>query len=348
MDNKRMSSKIGLPPGSLIHIGKRRADKVTLTLYRYDSNHFEESKINIIEDFVTPKDKDKINWLNIDGLHDTNTIKKIGESYNLHPLLLEDILNTKHRPKVELFNDYIFITFKMLGYDKNRIKINYEQVSIVLGKNYVLSFQEKQGDIFDPIRERIRNAKGKVREKGADYLVYLLVDIVVDNYFSIVDHIGEEIEALEEKVTKTPGEEFLNKIQKLKRELIFLRKSILPLKDAIGSLEKESEESAAKYFRDVLDHTVNIIEIMETYRDMLTSLLSIYHSNITNKMNNVMKVLTIVATIFIPLTFVTGIYGMNFKYMPELDWKLGYMLVWSIIIGISVTMLIYFKRKKWL
>lgn len=288
----------------------------------------------------------------MDGVHQLADIEKIGTHFKIHPLVLEDIMNTGQRPKIEIFDDYIFIVLKMLRYDEAENETKIEQVSIILGSNFVISLQESKGDVFDSIRERIRSDRGRIRKMGADYLAYTLIDAVVDNYFVILEKLGEEIEDIEDELVSNPSPETLQTIHSLKREMIFLRKSVWPLRELISRLERwESpliDKSIYIYLRDLYDHTIQVIDAIETFRDMLSGMLDIYLSSISNRMNEVMKVLTIIATIFIPLTLIAGIYGMNFTYMPELKSPWGYPMVYVVMLAIGVVMLIYFRRKKWL
>jgi len=260
----------------------------------------------------------------LDGIHQLDNIEKIGEHFKIHPLVLEDIMNTGQRPKMEDFNDYLFIVLKMLSYDEEENETKTEQVSLILSSKFVISFQESEGDVFDPVRERIRSDRGRIRKMGVDYLAYSLIDAIVDNYFMVLEKIGEKIEDIEDELVKNPTPEVLHTIHRLKRELIFLRKSVWPLREVISRLERwESpliDKSIDIYLRDVYDHTIQVIDALETFRDMLSGMLDIYLSSLSNRMNEVMKVLTIIATIFIPLTLISSIYEMNFKYMPELDW----------------------------
>jgi len=261
-------------------------------------------------------------------------------------------MNTGQRPKMEDFGDYLFIVLKMLHYDEEEDETKTEQVSLILSSKFVISFQENEGDVFDSVRDRIRSDRGRIRKMGVDYLAYSLIDAIVDNYFMVLEKIGEKIEDIEDEMVKNPTPEVLHTIHRLKRELIFLRKSVWPLREVISRLERwESpliDKSIDIYLRDVYDHTIQVIDALETFRDMLSGMLDIYLSSVSNRMNEVMKVLTIIATIFIPLTLVAGIYGMNFKYMPELDWFWGYPMVYMIMLAIGVVMLIYFRKKKWL
>jgi magnesium transporter len=349
---KKRSKKAGLPPGTLVHIGEKKADTPKITVMDYDEAHFQEKEIKTIEECFLFKDKPTVTWINIDGLHQVEILEKLGECYGLHPLVLEDILNTDQRPKMEDYGEYLYIVLRMLNYNDKSSEIESEQISLVLGPNFVFSFQEREGDTFNPIRDRIRNSKGRIRKMGADHLAYTLLDSIIDNYFIILEKLGEKIEFLEEEVVTQPGPETLQTIHHLKREMIFLRKGVWPLREVISGLERgESsliKESTGIYLRDVYDHTIQTIDTIETYRDMVSGMLDIYLSSISNRLNAVMKVLTIIATIFMPLTFIAGIYGMNFKYMPELEWRWGYPAIWFAVVLISVSMLIYFKRKRWL
>lgn len=347
----KRSKKAGLPPGTLVHIGEHKTEKVRINVIDYDEKQLNEMEALTIETCFPFRDSPTVTWINIDGVHQVDIIEKLGSCYNLHPLLLEDILNTEQRPKMEDFGDYLFLVLKMLEIDENGV-IEAEQVSLVLGPNYVISFQEHEGDVFNAVRERIRKNKGRVRKSGADYLAYALMDSIVDNYFLILEQIGERIEATEQQLTENPTPETLHAIRDLKREMIFLRKSVWPLREVINTLQRGESplihESLGVYLRDVYDHTIQIIDTVESLRDMISGLLDVYLSSISNRMNEVMKVLTIFASIFIPLTFVAGVYGMNFKFMPELEWGWGYFAVLCVMALTAGTLLVYFRRKKWL
>ena len=349
---KRQSKTAGLPPGTLVHVGERKTEKVRITFMDYDEHDFQEKQVSNIEDCFPFKDTPTVTWINIDGLHNTEIIEKLGKKFELHPLILEDILNTGQRPKFEDFDNYVFIVLKMLSYDEPNQATQSEQVSLVLGANFVISFQESIGDVFEQIRDRIRNVKGRIRKMASDYLTYAILDAVVDNYFIILEKLGDKIEYMEEELVSEPTEKTLKQIHAIKREMVFLRRSVWPLREMTSSLERSEskliKESTGIYLRDVYDHTIQVIDTVETFRDMVSGMLDIYLSSLSNKMNSVMKVLTIIATIFIPLTFVAGVYGMNFKYMPELEWKWGYFIVLIIMAVVAAVMLIYFKRKKWL
>jgi magnesium transporter len=348
---KKRSEKTGLPPGTLVHIGEKKAEIQKITIMDYSEAHFQEKEIKTIEECFLFKETPTVTWVNIDGLHQVEILEKLGECYGFHPLVLEDILNTDQRPKIEDYGEYLYIVLKMLDQSNKSNEILTEQISLILGPSFVISFQESEGDVFDPIRERIRSGKGGIRKMGADYLAYALLDSIVDNYFIVMEKLGEKIEFLEEELVKRPIPETLQTIHHLKREMIFFRKAVWPLREVIGGLERGElplvKETTRKYLRDVYDHTIQVIDIIETFRDMVSGMLDIYLSSVSNRLNAVMKVLTIIATIFMPLTFIAGIYGMNFKYMPELEWRWGYPAVWFAVVLIGVSMLIYFKRKGW-
>jgi magnesium transporter len=350
---KKRSQKAGLPPGTPMHIGDRKSETTRIQLIRYNEQEVEEKELNEVDECILYKSQPEVTWINIVGLHQVEVIEKLNECFGLHPLVLEDILNTDQRPKIEDLDDYVFIVLKMLFPGKDQESdFESEQISIILGPRFVLTFQERQGDVFDPIRERLRNGKGRLRKTGPDYLVHALVDTVVDHYFIVLEKMGEKIEILEEALIAQPTPATLQVIHQLKREMIFFRKSVWPLREVIGSLERgESsliEKTTLIYLRDVYDHTIQVIDTIETFRDMLSGMLDIYLSSISNRMNEVMKVLTIIATIFIPLTFIAGLYGMNFKYMPELEWPWGYPMILALMLAVAVFMLFYFRRKKWI
>lgn len=348
----RSVEKAGRPPGTLIHVGERKTDRMRISVIDYDESSADEHELGDIEECFPFKDTETVTWINVDGIHDTEAIQKLGDCYGLHPLLLEDVVNTNQRPKLEEFDDYVFLVLKMLLLDKEERRPEFEQVSLVLGPNYVISFQEREGDVFETVRERIRSGKGRVRRGGADYLAYALLDSIVDGYFVVLETFGEHIETLEEELVAEPDRRTLQRLNDMKRETIFLRKSVWPLREVISALQREEsalvKDSTRIYLRDVYDHTIQVIDTVETFRDMLTGMLDIYLSSVSNRMNEVMKVLTVIATIFIPLTFIAGVYGMNFRFMPELGWQWGYPLAWFVMVLIGVLMVAFFKRKKWL
>jgi len=349
----KRSRKAGLPPGSVVHIGERKAESVRITLIDYDETNYRQEEVAEVERCFELKTTPTVTWINIDGVHDTALIEKVGNHFGLHHLVQEDIVSTGQRPKFEDYDDYLFVVFRMLTYDEQERAIDSEQVSLVLGRNFVISFQEHVGDVFEQVRERIKAGKGRIRKMGCDYLAYSLMDATVDNYFSVLERMGERIEVLEEKLVAEPDEKTLNEIHDLKSEMLYLRKSVWPLREVINGLEKSESDLISDgtniYFRDVYDHTIQIIDTIESLRDMVSGMLDIYLSSLSNRLNAVMKVLTIIATIFIPLSFFAGVYGMNFKYMPELNWKWAYPLgFWVFIIVVVCGMLVFFRRKKWL
>jgi len=323
--------------------------KVILELFQYDEKEFKGFTDLGIDELLTKQKPELVNWINLDGLHDRNIIGKIGEYFSLHSLLLEDI-SKDHQPKVEEYENYLFFTLKMLYRIENDV-IDYEQISFVLGKNYLISFQEKEGDLFGPLRERIRLDQGRIRKKKADYLLYRLIDIIVDNYYTVLDSIGQQIEQIEDNIyNNSPGQEF-RKIQRLKKELIYLRKALYPLRDAMSKLIKDEsgfiDSSNSRFFSDIYNHVAHLIDSLDTYKDLTSGLMDIYINTLNTRMNEVMKVLTVISTIFIPLTFIVGVYGMNFDFMPELHWKLGYFGVLGAMLVVVVVMIRYFRYKKW-
>ena len=349
---RKTARKVGLPPGTLVQVEEKKAEKARISIIDYDEAQFQEKEAATIEECFPFKDKPTVTWINIDGIHQTDILEKIGAHLGIHPLVLEDIMNPGQRPKMEDFEDYIYVIAKMIFFDNKKNDIEAGQLSIILGPNFVISFQEKEGDIFNPIRDRIKKARGRIRKMKSDYLAYTLLDTIVDHYFIVLEKLGEKIEGMEEELVTKPTPETLQSIHNLKRELIFLRKSIWPLREVVNVLERgESsliDESTGIYLRDVYDHTIQVVDTVETFRDMVSGMLDIYLSSISNKMNEVMKVLTIIATIFIPLTFVAGLYGMNFKYIPELEWHWGYFAALFVMAMIGFGMVMYFRNKKWL
>ena len=338
-----MSKKKTIPPPT--------APKVILELITYNREAHSKFDNLALEDLLQKLQPERVNWINVDGLNSLETLEKLQAHFSLHALLIDDVLNDQ-RPKAEEFDDYLFFTLKMLyRIDLTCSDIDYEQISFVLGKDFLISFQEKEGDLFDGFRERIRLDQGKVRKKQADYLLYRLIDIIVDNYYNVLDRIGDLIEETEDTVYEDPSNQTFHDIQSLKKELIYLRKALYPLREALGKIVKgESEfiqEENLRYFADVYDHVAHLIDSLDTYKDLTSGLLDIHINAMNTRMNEVMKVLTVISTIFMPLTFIVGVYGMNFEFMPELSWKWGYFGVWGVMAVVVVTMLMFFKRKKW-
>jgi magnesium transporter len=350
---KQHSKKTGLPPGTLLHVGDEKRQKAKVVLMEYTAEKFFEKTECYIQDFLQKIPQDTVTWYNIEGIHDVSLIETVGKELGLHQLTLEDIVHSGQRAKFEDFDDYLFIVLKMLRYNKEKHQLQSQQVSMVLGKGYLMTFQENDWDVFEIIRKRIRKNNGNVRQMGCDYLAYALIDAIVDHYYEILEHFGDMMDQLEEELLAHPTEKTLHKIHTIKRDFILLRKSIWPLREVAGALQKDESELLSNetqlHLRDVQDHAVQVIDALESSRDLVSGMLEIYLSAVSNKMNSIMKVLTLIATIFIPLTFVTGIFGMNFEKMPEL--KQTWMYPWGFWIIIAATvvgMVFYFRKRKWL
>jgi magnesium transporter len=347
---KRVSGKTGLPPGSLIHIGKVLTDSVEINLTEFNSDEIIHKKISSLDGLDVTNDSFN-SWIEISGLHDIKIIESVGKTLGISPLVLEDILNTEHRPKFDIQEGMIFLTLKAFSLSESK-EVQTEQASFVLGKGFLASFQESHHSWFDPVKFRLDNSVGKIRHRGLDFILYSLIDVIVDQYYAVVEHIGDELEDLEEMIFENPSQELLEKIGIIKKEIINIRKSLTPLLEAISKLNRDEpdliEQEAMQYYSDIYDHIIQIIDYIDTYRELSAELKESYLSNITLRTNQVMKLLTIITTIFIPLTFIVGIYGMNFRNMPELYWKYGYFCVLAIMLIIMAGMLIYFRRKKWL
>jgi len=345
------AAKAGLPPGTIVHIGQKRSDQVKITFTEFSESRYESREIKEFKEFLPLKDKPVITWIDINGIHNLGTIENIGQYFNLHPLILEDIANSEQRPKVEDLGEHLFVVLKSLSYDPEK-KLGIEQISLIIGSNFVITFQENGEDVFLPIKNRIKNSAGKIRMMGADYLAYSLIDAIVDNYFVILEEIGFKLDILEEELVTNPTRDTLRLIHQLKREMLLIRKSIWPSREVISTLQRGElsffDEVAILHLRDVYDHAIQVIDTIETLRDMLSEMLDIYLSSISNRINDVMKVLTIITTLFIPLTFIAGVYGMNFKYMPELNWRYSYPVVLFTMLLLGILMLVFFRKKKWL
>ena len=345
-------SQLGPPSGHLVSAGEERADPVKIGLIRYNQNQFEEKEAKTVEECFLPADSRLVTWINIDGLEDPAVIEKIATHFDIHPLVLEDMLNTDQRPKTDDYGDYLFIVLKSLRYDERKGKVTDEQISLVFGPDYVLSLRERESDSFNPVEARLKKPRSLMRQVGSDYLAYALMDAIVDNYFVLFEKIGKEIEDLEEELIAEPTVETLENIHDLKRTLIFLRKSVWPVREVIANLEKldpsRITRSTQIYLRDVYDHSVRVLETIEGYHDLISGMPDIYLSSVSNRLNEVMKVLTIIATIFIPITFITGVFGMNFKDMTVLDLPFafpGSLILMACVVGF---LLIYFRRKRWI
>lgn len=325
-------------------------EKVILEIITYDRTNYERFVAADVPDLVSRIKPEQVNWVNLDGIANTAIIEKLQNHFSLHTLLVEDIL-TDQRPKAEEYESYLFVTLKML-YRIDGSEVDYEQISFVLGTNYLLTFQEKEGDLFDAFRERIRLDQGRVRKKKADYLLYRLIDITVENYYNVLDNLGEQIDEIENSIRTDTSDEAFHRIQTIKKELIYLHKALYPLRDALGKVLKDEsdfiQEENVPYFSDVYDHVIHLIDSLDTYRDLTASLTDQYHNIQNSKLNDVIRVLTIISTIFMPLTFIVGVYGMNFRYLPELEWRHGYATVWGVMIAIALGMVGFFRYKRWL
>lgn len=345
------SEKAGSLPGSLIHLGEQKMEEVLVAAVDYNQDYCTRRLIDEMSDLAMAKDVHANTWITIAGLHDVAVIDSVGQFFGIHPLLLEDILNTDQRPKLEQYNDYVYLILKALSLGENG-RIQTEQISIVLGKTFVLTFEEQEDDTFQALRQRLENEQSRLRRQGADFLAYSLLDVIVDNYFLILENLGDRIEDLEDDLISNADRDTLEEIQYLKRELLHLRRSVWPLREVIGALQRGDSELFDRgtliYLRDVYEHTIQVIDTLETYRDIVSGLLDIYLSGLSNKLNEVMKVLTVISTIFIPITFVTSLYGMNFDYMPELHWRWGYWGVWGVVLVTAVAMIFFFRHKRWL
>lgn len=345
------SKKVALAPGTLVYVGEERHEAPQISLISYNADHLEEKVLGDIKEAFSYKAKEDVTWVNIDGVHQVSLIEEIGNHYNIHPLVLEDIVHTNQRPKVEEHDHYLYIILKMFYPGSGEKGITCEQVSLLVGKNFVISFQEKPGDVFGLLRNRIKAGKGRIRIGGADYLAYAIIDAIVDHYFVVLERTGEALERLEDEINHKPETSTLSAVHRVKRELMFLRKSIWPLREVVNQLSKNDfdliQEETLPYLKDVYDHTIQVVETIESFRDTAGGLQDLYMTVMSNRMNEVMKVLTIIATLFIPPTFIAGIYGMNFEHMPELHVQTGYFFVLGIMVTSIVGMLIYFKCKKW-
>ena len=348
----KRSRKTGLPPGSLVHIGPERAEKTRITVLDYDAERVEEREIHTVEELAPYVGKPSVTWIDVVGIHEPKVIEQIGCQFQIHPLLMEDIMNTTQRPKIDDLGKYICLILKMITFDETVMELRIEQLSLVFSDDFVLSFQESESGIFKPLRDRIRNSLGRIRKMGTDYLAYSIMDGVVDHYFVVMEQMGEKIDSLENDVVANPKRETLRGVQRLRDEILLVRRSVWPLREVISLLERAEsplvDKSSSFFFRDVYEHTIQVMDTVDTYRDILSGMFDIYLSSISNRLNEVMKVLTIIATIFMPLTFLAGVYGMNFEHMPELKWQYGYFMLWGVMIVIALTMLSYFRKRKWI
>ncbi len=348
---RTIAQKAGLPPGSLVYVGKKQAEEPLVTVFDYSENAYREMIAGTVTETFPYRDSRTVSWINLSRVSEAGAVEKIGEHFRIHPLILEDILTQGQLPKYEDMEDYLVIILNMLSFDEQERNVRAEQVSIIFGINYLITFQEIEGDVFDSVRDRIRTGKGRIRRMGSDFLAYSLIDAVVDHYFVVIEKLAERIDEIEEELLKDSDRQTLHKIHQLRRELLLLRKSVWPLREMAGSLERSESplvrDATAMYFRDVYDHIVQIIETVEVYRDMLSGILDMYFSSVSHRLNEIIRVLTIISTIFIPLTFIAGVYGMNFRYMPELDEPWAYPAIWGVMIVVAFIMLLFFRRKKW-
>jgi magnesium transporter len=350
---KKRSKKAGLAPGTLMHIGAPQTGSTKIELIEYDASHLEKRQLASLNECALPKPAPTVTWINVDGVSQVEVMQHFGDCFGIHPLVLEDILATDQRPKAEDYGAYLYVVLKMLAVDGKTGEIRAEQLSIILGENYVLSFQEGlEGDVFEPVRVRLNNEMGRLRVAGADYLLHALLDVIVDNYFLVLEKLAERIEEVEDELIETPTTDTVHGIYRLKREMLFLHKAIWPLREVVGGLQRRDspliQDVTVIYLRDLYDHTVQVVDTLETLRDMLSGMLDIYLSSVSNRLNEVMKVLTIIATIFMPLSFIVGLYGMNFKNMPELEWHYGYYAVLLLMVAIVAGMMFYFRKKRWI
>jgi magnesium transporter len=349
---RRMARKVGMPPGSLVYTGEKKHLAAKITVTRYNEQAIVERQSDSFTECEIVADPSEVIWINVTGTSRVKDLEKLGECFKIHPLVLEDILEEGQRPKVEDYDDYLYIVLNSIRPVSEGEELAAEEISLVLGPHYLLSFYAGDDDIYAPVRERLLQAKGRIRKLGADYLAYSLIDLVVDSYFIELEKFGDQIESLEDEVVANPSPQTLREVHRFKNDMIMLRKSLWPLREVIARLERRESplisENLSNYFRDVYDHTIIAIDTVETYRDILSGMLDIYLSSMSNRLNQIMKVLTVIATIFMPLTFITSLYGMNFKNMPELQWEYGYYGVIGIIVVIALSMLEYFRRKQWL
>ncbi len=349
---RNRSKTIGQPAGTLIHIGEQKTDFSAISVFGYDEEREFHMSVENFAECAVWKDKQRVLWINIDGLHDVSVVEAAGKLFGIHPLTLEDILQTGQRPKIEDFESYLFLVLRTLEVEQETGNAVEEQLSVVIGSNYVLTFQEKPGDMFDTVRERIKSSGTALRKRGADYLAYTLIDAVVDNYFGVLEQLEERIELLDQELFTTSGKETFQSIYALKKEVILLRKSVWPLREIINSISRDhykviDDEATWRFFRDVYDNVILIIETIETYRDIVIGMYDTWLAIVNNRMNEIMKVLTTIATIFMPLSFLAGVYGMNFRFMPGLEWQWGFYALLGVMVLIFMGMMVYFRTRKW-
>lgn len=356
--HKRMSHKIGLKPGSLLYVGPERTEKATITIFDYTETELTEREADKVQDCFSYQDLKTMTWIQVQGLHEVELVRKLGEYFEFHPLILEDILNTHLRPKFEDAREYLFFALKRIELPETDGDLISDQVSVIWGERYVISFTERATGILDPVRERIRKTSPRIRFMNSDYLAYAIIDTIVDHYFVTLENMGDRIEGIDDELIDNPEPEQLQEIHELKQELVQIRKAIWPVREAVNMLDRSESRlisaDTRPYIRDLYDHAIQIRDTIDTYRDMVSGLTDLYMTSVSNRMNNVMKVLTIIATIFIPLSFLAGVYGMNFDTsvsgwnLPELGMKYGYPLFWVLVLIIGGGLLLFFRKKKWL
>jgi magnesium transporter len=308
--------------------------------------------VSSVAELIPYKDTDTVTWVIVEGLADIDLIQELGQAFDIHPLVLEDIVNTQQRPKLDDYEEYLYLVLKRFEVVGEKFRVGQEQISLLLFNNILFTFKEKRDELFNPVISRLQSEKGRIRTYSSDYLAYIVLDTIVDGYFALQDSLDLFADDLEDRLFDRPGPELLSSIQQVKRELIFVRKSMTPLREMLAALERSDSELLSDkthiYLRDVYDHAIRVIEAVDSYRDLITGMLEIYLTSVSNRLNEIMKVLTVFSTIFIPLTFITGIYGMNFQNMPELEWPWSYPILWGVFISIPVALLIYFRKRKWL
>lgn len=349
---QRGGHKPGTAPGVLVSTGRKKVEEVRIRTFEYDGDRLQEAEPKTVEEALPLRDNPPVGWMNLDGLHDPEIMRRIRDHFDLHLLVMEDVVTVGQRAKVEEYDGYIYLAVPMLSFHEETLTVEVEQLSLILGPNWVLTFQERPGDVFDPVRERLRTAYGRIRHRGADYLAYALLDAVVDRYFGVLERLGDAAEVLELKIMEDPSEALALQVNHLKREFLLLRKLVWPLREIMGSLIRTESplvtESTQVFLRDVHDHAVQVIDTVETLRDVASSMTDLYVSMLGQRTNDVMKVLTIMASIFIPLTFMAGIYGMNFEFMPELGYPWAYPALWGAMILVAGGMVVYFRKKGWM
>lgn len=350
---RKQFGKPGIPPGTVVHTGERKVERIRVSTLDFDEQACTELKdVTDVESLFALRDSPTVTWVNVDGLHDTALIEKLGQHFGFHPLVMEDVAHVGQRPKLEEYDDYLYIVLYQLEWSGDQAMVTEEQVSLIVGRNYVFSFQEREGDDFEAVRDRIRQSKGKVRKQSADYLAYMLIDATVDHYFAVLERLGEVTEQIELKLLEEPLPDTIQRLHQVKRELLVVRRAIWPLRDVLGSLVRLDsdliKESTRIYLRDVHDHAVQVVDTVETLRDVVSGMVEVYLAQVGIRTNETMKVLTMMASVFIPLTFIVGVYGMNFDFMPELHARWGYPVTWGVMIAVTAGILVWFRRQRWL